>query len=107
MQLEVRRSGVIFLNRVFQRHMHDGAPFPQAHEGFINGYARNPSGESSASLKLIQITVSLQQGLLLRILRVFLVAGDPESQAKSALLAILQGLRTHHCFAFFPKTCGA
>jgi hypothetical protein len=44
---------------------------------------------------------------LLGILRIFLVTGDAESQAKSALLAILQGLRAHYCFAIFPKTCRA
>jgi hypothetical protein len=86
--------------------MHNVAALSQAHKRFVNGYARNPGCESGASLKLIQIAMRLEQRFLLCVLSVLLVARDSKCQAKSALLAVLKGLRTHNNFAFPPKTCG-
>jgi len=78
MQLEIDGGGFVFLENIFERNMHDIAPLAQAHEGLVNGDARNPGGEASAALKLVEIAMSLEQRLLLGILGVLLVPGDAE-----------------------------
>ena len=107
MQLEIGGGGFIFLENIFERHLDDAAPLAQAHQGFVNGDARNPSGETSAALKLVQIAMSLEERLLLSILGILLIPGDAEGQTKGALLAILNSLRAHHrfVFVFLTKSC--
>ena len=71
-------AGSVFLENVFERHLHGAAPLAQAHESLVNGDARNPGSEASAALKLVQIAMSLEQRLLLGVLGVLLIAGDAE-----------------------------
>ena len=74
---EIARDGAIFRLDIF---VHGdglaGLTLAQAHKTFVDCDADQPGGELGVALELVQLLVSLEEGILRDVFRVFAVLGN-------------------------------
>jgi len=87
----------IFLKALIQRPLSYCALLSQLHKRLVDGDANQPSREFGISSEIAQVLVSLQEGLLNRVLRIFTVMRNALSDSEEyAVVSLHQLLESGH-----------